>query len=118
MLKKHIEKKRLVFAFVMVALLAALAPATAQASGLSAGTPELAGSGGELSTQVVKKTLKPIYSYDSVADQMSKSTLVKKTGTYSLTLKNGQGIIRFKAPKTKTYSFTFSKLRSSQTSNP
>jgi hypothetical protein len=48
---------------------------------------------------------------------MSKSTLVKKTGTYALTLKNGQGIIRFKAPKTKTYSFTFSKLRSSQTSN-
>jgi len=77
----------------------------------------LAGSGGALSTQVVKKTLKPIYSYDSVADQLSKSTLIKKTGTYSLTLKNGQGIIRFKAPKTKTDSFTFSKLRSGATSN-
>ena len=118
MVLQRFKGDRLALAFVSIALLIALAPATAQASTLSATTLELADSGNTLSAQavkVVKKTLKPIYYSDSVTTQKNKATLIKKKGTYALTLKNGMGIVRFKSPKTKTYAFTFSKLKSGET---
>ena len=117
MFAKHLKNKRMVLFFMVIALLAALIPASAQASSLGAGTLGTEGSGNVLSAQATKKTLKPIYSYDSDSTQLRKATLIKKKGTYALTLKNGAGIIRFKSPKTKTYSFTFSKLKSSQASS-
>lgn len=61
-----------------------------------------------------KKSLQPIYSHDSSSVQKKKATKIKKTGRYALTLKNGAGIIKFTAKKTKTYSFTFSNLKSSE----
>lgn len=115
MMSKVLPGKRLVMILASMALLVALAPATAQASNLTAATPEPADTGSTLATQAItKKTLKPIYDSDSIAAQLKKSTLIKKKGTYALTLKNGAGIVRFKSPKTKTYSFTFSKLKSGQ----
>jgi hypothetical protein len=41
-----------------------------------------------------------------------KATTVKK-GTTKLTIKKGQGYIKFKAPATKKYTFTFSNTKSS-----
>ena len=38
------------------------------------------------------------------------STKLKKRGTYRLTVKGSEGYIRFKAPKTKKYTFTFSNI--------
>ena len=60
-----------------------------------------------------KKTLKTIHSYDSVSTQVAKSAKVKKAGKYKLVFKGGNGIVKFTAPKTKKYSFTFSRLKSS-----
>ena len=114
MLSKTLGNKRFILLFMVIALAAALVPASAQASGLSTGAAKVTDPAAMLPAQIAKKTLKPIYSNDSLSTQVRKATLVKKTGTYALTLKNGAGIVRFKAPKTKTYSFTFSKLKSSQ----
>ena len=61
-----------------------------------------------------KKSLKYIGSSDSLSTQIKKSTKIKKTGFYALTMKGGNGIVRFRAPKTKTYKFTFSSLKSSE----
>ena len=63
---------------------------------------------------LTKATLKSVYDSDSVATQQKKATTIKKTGRYAIVSKNGAGIIKFKAPKTKTYKFTFSKLKSSK----
>ena len=117
MLSKILPSKRFVLLFAVIALVAALAPASAQASSLTAGEMQTTSSVGALSAQVAKKTLRPIYSYDSLSTQLSKATLVKRMGTYALTLNNGAGIVRFKAPKTKVYSFTFSNLKSNKAAN-
>ena len=61
-----------------------------------------------------KLSLKKIGAYDSLSTQVSKSYKLKKTGYYKLSMKGGNGIVRFTAPKTKTYTFTFSKLASSE----
>ena len=117
MVSKRTQNTLPVLLLMSIGLLIALAPGIALANGLGAGAASLQNGSNALETQATKKILKPIYPYDSVAQQLGKSTLVKKTGTYALTLKNGAGIVRFKAPKTKTYSFTFSKLKSNKASS-
>lgn len=64
-----------------------------------------------------KLSLKTIGSYDSLSTQVSKSYKLKKTGYYKLSMKGGNGIVRFTAPKTKTYTFTFSRLASTEVQN-
>ncbi|MDO4806769.1 MAG: hypothetical protein Q4A07_05920, partial [Coriobacteriales bacterium] len=54
------------------------------------------------------------YEYSNVKAQVKKSYKVKKTGYYKLSMKGGNGIVKFTAPKTKTYTFTFSNLTSSE----
>lgn len=61
-----------------------------------------------------KLSLKKIGTYDSLTTQKQKSYKVKKTGYYKLSMKGGNGIVKFTAPKTKTYTFTFSNLTSSE----
>lgn len=92
----RIDKKRLVAFFAMIVLMAVVFPAGAQAKTLN---------------------LKTIGSSDSLSTQVKKSAKVTKRGTYTVKMKNGNGIICFKAPKTKTYTFTFSGLKSGKTSS-
>ena len=42
---------------------------------------------------------------------VKKKATTVKTGTTKLTVKGGEGYIRFRAPKTKTYKFTFSNFK-------
>ena len=56
-----------------------------------------------------KKTVKNSKFLTSTSATNKKAAVVKK-GTTNLTFTKGQGYVKFKAPKTKTYSFTFSNL--------
>ena len=135
MASKHLTGKRATALLAAFAMVVALFPATAFAgtasattlaagstakattTGSAAGTQIAVDTQNTFTTQVIKKTLKAIYSYDSVSEQLAKSTKVAKVGTYALTLKNGAGILKFTAPKTKTYTFKFSNLKSSKASS-
>ena len=48
---------------------------------------------------------------------INKSAIKVKNGTNKLYVKKGQGYIKFVAPKTKTYSFTFSNCKSKKDNN-
>lgn len=83
---------------VLVALLVALAFVPTDAYAASSKTVKKAGFTSE--TKVIEK----------------KATKVTK-GTTKLTFKKGEGFIKFKATKTKKYSFTFSNLKGKKTNN-
>lgn len=59
---------------------------------------------------VMKKTIKPQEKTKKVSVANRKAATVKK-GTTKLTFKKGYGYIKFVAPETKTYKFTFSNLK-------
>ena len=59
---------------------------------------------------VAKKTVKPQKFVSKTAVANKKAATVKK-GTTNLTFTKGQGYVKFVAPSTKTYSFTFSDLK-------
>ena len=42
---------------------------------------------------------------------LNKKAKTVKVGTYKVTFKKGKGYLKFKAPKSKTYSFTFSNVK-------
>ena len=58
-----------------------------------------------------KKTVKKQTFTTKTSTIQQKAATVQK-GTTKLTIKKGQGYIKFVAPKSKKYSFTFSKLKS------
>lgn len=62
---------------------------------------------------VMRKTIKPQEYTKKVSVANRKAAVVKK-GTTNLTFKKGYGYIKFVAPSTKTYTFTFSKLKQSK----
>ena len=59
---------------------------------------------------VMKKTIKP-QEYTKKVSVANKKAAVVKKGTTKLTFKKGYGYIKFVAPATKTYKFTFSNLK-------
>lgn len=63
-----------------------------------------------------KKTVKKQGFTTSLAKVKKKAAKVKR-GTTSLTIKKGKGWLKFKAPKTKTYTFTFSDVKSAEFSS-
>ena len=60
-----------------------------------------------------KTTLRKVTS-SSVSTNVKRATTIKKLGRYKLVMKGGTGVIKFVAPKTKTYTFTFSNMKSSE----
>ncbi|MDO5456525.1 MAG: hypothetical protein Q4F25_06390 [Eubacteriales bacterium] len=62
---------------------------------------------------VMKKTIKP-QEYTKKVSVANKKAAVVKKGTTKLTFKEGYGYIKFVAPATKTYKFTFSNLKQSK----
>ena len=60
--------------------------------------------------QAAKKTVKKCGFVTETAKADKAATIVKK-GTTDLTFKKGTGYIKFVAPSTKKYTFTFSKLK-------
>lgn len=95
-MRKFFTGKRIAAALMMLTLVWALVPTSAFA------------------TTWTKLKLRHIGQYDSLSTQQSKSKPVKKTGSYKISMKGGNGIIKFKAPKTGYYSFKFSNLKSSE----
>ena len=74
---------------------------------------------GTMATPVLaaaSKTVKKSTFTTSTSTIEKKATKVKK-GTTNLTFSKGEGYIKFVAPKTKTYKFTFSKCTSKQFSS-
>ena len=69
----------------------------------------------ELSAQAATKSVKNC-DFTTTTKTINKKALKVKKGTTKLSLNSGQGYIRFIAPKTKTYSFTFSNLKSKKSS--
>lgn len=59
---------------------------------------------------VMKRTVKKANFTTSLSSANKKATKVKK-GTTNLTYTKGRGYVKFTAPSTKTYSFTFSNLK-------
>ena len=59
-----------------------------------------------------KKTVKKTDWTFEIATIQKRATQVKK-GTTKLTIKKGEGYLKFTAPSTKTYSFKFSDVKSS-----
>lgn len=62
---------------------------------------------------VMKKTVKP-QGYTKKVSVANKKAAVVKKGTTKLTFTKGEGYIKFVAPATKTYVFTFSNLKQSK----
>ena len=84
---------RLVLALVVIATALAITPVTAQAKTRSVSVPPMASR--DLSS--IPSGAKRVY-----------------LGTTKVTFKKGGGTVYFKAPKTKTYTFTFSNVRSTK----
>ena len=63
-------------------------------------------------TKTVKK-----HAFSTSTSVINKSATKVKKGTNKLYIKRGQGYIKFVAPKTKTYSFTFSNCKSKKDSS-
>ena len=61
-----------------------------------------------------KKTVKK-QSFTSETKKINSKAATVKKGTTKLTFKGGDGYVKFIAPRKKTYSFTFSKLKSKTT---
>ena len=59
---------------------------------------------------VMKRTVK-YQKYNASTSSIKKKAVTVKKGTTNLTITKGEGWIKFKAPSTKTYSFTFSNLK-------
>ena len=57
-----------------------------------------------------KKTVKK-HGFETRVAPINKCAAVVKKGTTNLTIKGGEGYVKFVAPKTKKYSFTFSNLK-------
>ncbi|MDO4401108.1 MAG: hypothetical protein Q4D27_09210 [Coriobacteriia bacterium] len=55
--------------------------------------------------------------FTTTAKVVNKKATTVKAGTTKLTYKSGQGYIKFKATKTKVYSFTFSNVKGKGTNN-
>ena len=54
-------------------------------------------------------------SFSTTTSTLNKKAATVKTGSYKLILKKGEGYVKFKATKNKTYSFTFSNLQGKHT---
>ena len=66
---------------------------------------------------VTTKTVKSQSFTTSTKTIKKKATSINKRGTYKVTFKSGQGYIKFKAPATKTYTFTISNVKCSKFSS-
>ena len=69
-----------------------------------------------VSAKTVSKTVKK-QKFTTSTNAIEKKAVKVKKGTTKLNIKKGQGYVRFVAPKTKTYTFTFSKCTSSMRSS-
>lgn len=105
-----IGKKTIVAVFVTFAVVFALAPSAAFAAS-STSTENGSLTAGTIQQQAAaKKTVKFQKDTSNTSTIKKKAATVKK-GTTNLTIKKGEGFIRFKAPAAKKYTFTFSNLK-------
>ena len=65
---------------------------------------------------VMKRTVKK-QGFSTETSVVNKKAATVKKGTTNLTYSKGQGWVKFKAPSTKTYKFTFSNLKAKGGSN-